>query len=364
MDKNDIFVFIKLAKVDKYQIINLLKSTGEEQEALFLRARATRDAVVGNKVYFRGLVEFSNICAKDCLYCGIRKGNEKVVRYEVTDEEVFDACRFAWENGFGSVVLQSGELTSPAFTKRVDRLLKGIKQLSNNELGITLSCGEQSRETYLRWFESGAHRYLLRIEASNPGLYLRIHPENELHSFERRLESLRFLRDTGYQVGSGVMIGLPFQTYEDLAGDLSFFRELDIDMCGMGPYLEHEDTPLYRFRHLLMPVQERFDLSLKMLAVLRLLMPDINMASSTALQAIDPEGREKGLRAGANIIMPNLTPTCYREGYLLYENKPGLDSDAVQTTNLLKKSVVEAGCELGLGEWGDSGHFRKRIQEG
>lgn len=347
--------------MDKYQIIELLKSSGEEQEELFRRAREIRDAVVGNKVYFRGLVEFSNICSKDCLYCGIRKGNDKVIRYEVTDGEVLDACRFAWENGFGSVVLQSGERSSPDFVRRVDRLLKGIKQLSNNELGITLSCGEQSRDTYLRWFESGAHRYLLRIEATNRELYQKIHPGNELHSYDRRLECLGFLRDSGYQVGTGVMIGLPFQTYEHLADDLLFFRELDIDMCGMGPYLEHEETPLFEYRHLLLPVRERFELSLKMLAVLRLLMPDINMASSTALQAIDPQGREKGLRAGANIIMPNLTPTRYRVGYLLYENKPGLDSDAVQTTNSLKKSVIESGCELGLGEWGDSGHFRKRV---
>jgi biotin synthase len=349
--------------VDKSDIINLLQTEGEAQESLFKQARDTRDAILGNKVYFRGLVEFSNICAKDCLYCGIRKSNGKVVRYNVPDEEVFAACRFAWENDFGSVVLQSGELSSPEFVRRVDRLLKGIRKLSRNELGITLSCGEQSRETYLRWFESGAHRYLLRIEATNRGLYERIHPRNDFHSYENRLESLGYLRETGYQVGTGVMIGLPFQTLDDLAGDLLFFKSIDIDMCGMGPYLEHEDTPLYPYHHLLMSKRQRFDLSLKMLAVLRLLMPDINMASSTALQAIDPFGREKGLRAGANIIMPNLTPTRYREGYLLYENKPGLDADAVRTTELLKQNVVEAGCVLGLGEWGDSKHFRNRGKE-
>ena len=216
--------------MDKSQIISLLQSEGEERSELFRKARETRDKLIGNKVYFRGLVEFSNICSKDCLYCGIRKSNDQVIRYEVSDEEVLDACRFAWMNRFGSVVLQSGELSSPAFVKRVDRLVREIRKLSDNELGITLSCGEQTRETYQRWFESGAHRYLLRIEATNRDLYRRIHPDNDYHSFERRLEALGYLRESGYQVGTGVMIGLPFQTYEDLAGDLLFFREQDIDM--------------------------------------------------------------------------------------------------------------------------------------
>ncbi len=194
------------------------------------------------------MIEFSNVCSKDCFYCGIRKSNSEVIRYTISDKEIFDACRFAWDNGFGSVVLQSGELSTPTFVKRVDHLLKEIKKLSNNELGITLSCGEQSKETYRRWFESGAHRYLLRIEASNRELYYKIHPNDKKHNFEQRLESLSFLKETGYQVGSGVMIGLPFQTIEDLADDLLFFKKIDIDMCGMGPYIEHENTPLVEFK--------------------------------------------------------------------------------------------------------------------
>jgi len=346
--------------VDKSQIISLLQSEGEERSELFRKARETRDKLIGNKVYFRGLVEFSNICSKDCLYCGIRKSNDQVIRYEVSDEEVLDACRFAWMNRFGSVVLQSGELSSPAFVKRVDRLVREIRKLSDNELGITLSCGEQTRETYQRWFESGAHRYLLRIEATNRDLYRRIHPDNDYHSFERRLEALGYLRESGYQVGTGVMIGLPFQTYEDLAGDLLFFREQDIDMCGMGPYIEHEDTPLYEFRHLLMTKEERFDLALKMIAVLRLLMPDINIAAATALQAIDPAGREKAIAIGANILMPNLTPTAYRKEYQLYEDKPCLDEDAELCRNCLEARIQMAGSEIGYNEWGDSKHFFKR----
>jgi len=349
--------------LDKQEIIQLLQSKGEERTVLLKRSQDVKLKEVGNYVYFRGLVEFSNICAKDCLYCGIRKGNEKVVRYEVSDDEILESCSFAWKNNFASVVLQSGEISSPAFVKRVDNLLKKIKQLSNDELGITLSCGEQSKETYMRWKESGAHRYLLRIESSNKELYYKIHPKNEQHNFENRLEALAFLKECGYQVGTGVMVGLPFQTYEDLADDLLFFKKLDIDMCGMGPYIEHEDTPLYEHRKLLKTKQERFDLALNMIAVLRLLMPDINIAAATALQAIDPAGREKALAIGANIIMPNLTPTAYREEYQLYEDKPCLDEDAELCRNCLEARIEISGNKIGYGKWGDSKHFTKRMQD-
>ncbi len=343
----------------KEEIIELLQVKNDDRTTLLKSARKVKEEVVGKKVYFRGLIEFSNICSKDCLYCGIRKSNKKVVRYNASDDEILTACRFAWENRFGSVVLQSGELDSPAFVKRVENLLKKIKLLSNNELGITLSCGEQTREAYLRWFESGAHRYLLRIETSNPELYQKIHPKTSKHSFEKRIEALNSLRETGYQVGTGVMIGLPFQTTEDLADDLLFLKKMDIDMCGMGPYIEHENTPLYQYRHLLKTKQERFDLALNMIAVLRLLMPDINIAAATALQAIDPAGREKALAVGANIIMPNLTPCNYRKEYLLYEDKPCLDEDAELCRNCLEARIELAGCEIGYNEWGDSRHFKQ-----
>ena len=344
--------------MEKEEITALLKRSGIQQESLFEKARKAKVENVTNKVFFRGLIEFSNICSKDCLYCGIRKSNEKVVRYNVSDHEILDACRFAWEKGFGSVVLQSGEVSSKEFVKRVDKLLQKIKQLSNNELGITLSCGEQTKETYKRWFESGAHRYLLRIESSNRDLYYKIHPENKRHSFENRIESLYNLKETSYQTGTGVMIGLPFQTVEDLADDLLFFKKLDIDMCGMGPYVEHENTPLYKYRNLLKSKQERFDLALKMIAVLRLLMPDINIAAATALEAIDPLGREKALAAGANIIMPNITPHQYLENYLLYENKPIRGEDKNPSISDLENRLKKSGNEIGYNSWGDSKHFK------
>lgn len=356
---NSIEKIIPERQFTKQEIVELLQTKGEDRTFLLREAQKTKEAIVGKKVFFRGLIEFSNICSKDCLYCGIRKSNKKVIRYNTSDDEILDACRFAWENRFGSVVLQSGELTNQKFVKRIDNLLKKIKQLSNNELGITLSCGEQTRETYMRWFESGAHRYLLRIEASNPDLYYKIHPQTEKHSYEKRIEALHFLRETGYQVGTGVMIGLPFQTFDDLADDLLFLKKMDIDMCGMGPYIEHENTPMFQYRHLLKTKQERFDLALNMIAVLRLMMPDINIAAATALQAIDPAGREKALAVGANIIMPNLTPCNYKKEYLLYENKPCLDEDAELCRNCLEVRIELAGCEIGYNEWGDSKHFRR-----
>ena len=342
------------------ELVKLLSAESEERQQLFHRAQLVKLQTVGNKVYFRGLIEFSNKCGKDCLYCGIRKSNNKVVRYELSDQDILEACRFAWLNRFGSVVLQSGEISSPSFVKRIDLLLQKIKELSNGELGITLSCGEQSIETYQQWHQSGAHRYLLRIESSNPVLYRKIHPDNDIHSYDRRIQAIRDLKACGYQVGTGVMIGLPFQTLHDLANDLLFFKAIDVDMVGMGPYIEHEDTPLYEFRKLIKTKQERFDLALKMVAALRLLMPDINIAAATALQAIDPAGREKALTIGANILMPNLTPCDYRREYQLYEDKPCLDEDAELCRSCLEARIELSGCEIGYDEWGDSKHYKKR----
>jgi len=337
----------------------LLKCEGDEKQLLFSKGNAVKELFVGNKVYFRGLVEFSNVCDKDCYYCGIRKSNHSVRRYVLTDEEIHDACRFADENRFGSVVLQSGENSSAAFADRITNLITQIKQLSNGRLGITLSVGEQSELVYRRWFEAGAHRYLLRIETTNQLLYHKIHPDDPLHDFNHRLECLHSLKSIGYQTGTGVMIGLPFQTIADLANDLLFFQQFGIDMVGMGPYIEHSETPLYKFRHELLPIQERFDLSLKMIAVLRILMKDINIAAATALQAIDPLGREKGIKVGANIIMPNITPGLYRNDYSLYENKPCVDEYPAQCKGCLDARISLADGEIGYGEWGDSLHFMK-----
>lgn len=341
-------------------IVALLSSSKEDRSLLFQTSAKVKEESVGNIVYFRGLIEFSNICSKNCYYCGIRKDNKNVKRYNLSDDEIIEAARFAWESNYGSVVLQGGELESESFTVRIENLLRRIKEISNGELGITLSVGEQTYDVYKRWFDAGAHRYLLRIESSDKELYYKIHPLDDMHRFERRLQALYDLKSAGYQVGTGVMIGLPFQTLEHLAADLLFMKEFDIDMCGMGPYIEHTDTPLWENRGMLIPLEDRFDLALKMIAVLRLMMKNINIASATALQAIDPIGREKALKIGANIIMPNITPGMYRDDYKLYENKPCTDEEAADCKNCLEARIHMSGNKIGYNEWGDSLHFNEK----
>lgn len=354
---------LKKEILEREDLIILLDSEGEDKQLLFNKATEVKLNELGNKVYFRGLVELSNICGKDCYYCGIRKSNRKAHRYNVTDEQILEAAHFAHINHYGSFVMQAGELESPAFTLRIENLLKEIKKLSDGKLGITLSLGEQTSEVYERWFEAGAHRYLLRIESSNPKLYRKYHPEDSLHDFQRRLECLKSLQSIGYQTGTGVMIGLPFQNTGHMADDLLFMRNFDVDMVGMGPYIEHADTPLYQFRDQLIPIKDRFDLALKMVATLRILMKDINIAAATALQAIDPLGREKAVKVGANIIMPNITPGKYRNDYALYENKPCVDEEPEECKNCLDVRIQLADGEIGYGEWGDSKHFQIRTQK-
>jgi biotin synthase len=341
-------------------IIALLESQGEDRTFLFKKSAEIKEKYIGNKVWFRGLIEFSNICSKDCLYCGIRKGNKNLKRYNLSDEEILVAAKFAHDNRYGSIALQSGELENTYVTNRIENLLHRIKELSNGELGVTLSVGEQEPDVYKKWFDAGAHRYLLRVEATNQSLYNKIHPYDSKHDFNRRLNCLKSLQDIGYQTGTGVMIGLPFQTMDDLAGDLQFMKEFNIDMCGMGPYVEHADTPLIVHTEELMPLKERFDLTLKMIAAIRVMMPDINIVAATALQAIDPIGREKAVKIGANILMPNITPGKYRDSYKLYDNKPCTDDSAEDCQSCLEARVSLADAEVIYGEWGDSKHYKNR----
>lgn len=344
----------------KEELIRLLESKGEERILLFKKSAEVKEKYIGKKVWFRGLIEFSNVCGKDCLYCGIRKGNKNVTRYSLSDEEILAAAKFAYDNRYGSIVLQSGELESDFISDRIENLLYRIKDLSKGELGVTLSVGEHEREVYKRWFAAGAHRYLLRMESTNKNLYNKIHPDDSKHDFKRRLNCLKNLQDIGYQTGTGVMIGLPFQTLDDLAGDLLFMKEFNIDMCGMGPYVEHADTPLIKHASTLMPLQERFDLTLRMIAIIRIMMKDINIVAATALQAIDPIGREKAVKIGANILMPNITPGKYRDSYKLYDNKPCTDDSAEDCQSCLEARVTLADAEVIYGEWGDSQHYNKR----
>lgn len=351
---------LKRDSFSRSDIIQLLDSQGSDRTLLFKKSAEVKEEYIGNKVWFRGLIEFSNVCGKDCLYCGIRKGNKNLVRYNLTDDEILTAAKFAYANRYGSIAIQSGELENKHFSERIENLILKIKEFSGGELGITLSVGEQEYSTYKRWYDAGAHRYLLRVESTNKELYNKIHPDNSDHDFQRRIDCLHSLQDLGYQTGTGVMIGLPFQTMDDLAGDLVFMKDFNIDMCGMGPYIEHADTPLIKYASALMPLKERFDLTLKMIAILRIMMKDINIVAATALQAIDPIGREKAVKIGANIIMPNITPGKYRDSYKLYDNKPCTDDSAEDCQSCLEARVSLADAEVIYGEWGDSKHYSKR----
>lgn len=353
----------EILNLEKFTFENikvLLGSNGEDRTKLFAKSAEIKEKYVQNKVYFRGLIEMSNVCAKDCYYCGIRKSNKNLFRFNLSDDEIIKAAAFAYKKNYGSIVIQSGEIQSQAFAERIEKLLIKIRELSEDKLRVTLSCGEQNFETYKKWKEAGARRYLLRIETSNKKLYEKLHPQDGNHLYEKRLECIYSLKELGYQLGTGVMVGLPFQTVDDLAGDLLFMKEIDVDMVGLGPYLEHPDTPLYHFKDSLLSKEERLDLSFKMIAILRIMMKDINIAATTAMQAVDPIGREKALKIAANVIMPNITPKIYRENYKLYENKPCTDEDAEECQSCLEARIAMSGNEIAYGEWGDSRHYQKK----
>ncbi len=351
LKKNDL-------KRDEIEFLLSLSDPVDIQK-LFEHAYQVKCNNVSNKVYLRGIIEFSNICIKDCNYCGIRKSNKNVKRFQMDKEEIVNAAVWAYENNYGSVVLQSGERCDPEFICFVEDILKAIKAKTDNKLGITISLGEQTKETYQRWFTAGAHRYLLRIESSNPEIYSRLHPSD--CSFQERVNCLSYLRATGYQVGTGVMIGIPGQTFANLADDLLFFQEQDIDMIGMGPYIPHHETPTAdeagNFNS-----ETQLTLGLKMIAVTRIVLKNINIAAATALQALKYDGREMGLKAGANIIMPNVSDTKYRESYQLYDNKPCLDENSTQCKSCLTNRVLGMGEEIEFGKWGDSLHFKARCK--
>ncbi len=360
----------------------------------------------GPQVYFRGLIEISNRCSKNCLYCGIRAGNAQVCRYEMSDEQVLREAQFALDAGYGSVAIQGGERSDSEFIEKITRLVWQIRHLQKggnpesvmqlasekastlplNNLGITLSLGEQPQEVYREWKKAGATRYLLRIETSNKELYEKIHPGFALtgnnakdaanHSMLRRLQALADLKSENYLLGSGVMIGLPFQTYEHLQEDLQFLQNMGVDMVGMGPYIPHYDTPLGQIvshwrngtplpdnlKELAsqprgdfwnMSNSELLEVSLQMVARLRILLPDINIAATTALQVLDPMGREQALLHGANVIMPNMTETQLRGNYSLYQGKQGVEDDAVSTRDKLLENLSGLGISVGWDERGD-----------
>ena len=346
---------------DKQAIEHLLSTEGPiPLKDLCEKACRVRNETLGNKVYLRGLIEFSNQCAKNCLYCGIRSGNKQVERYRLTSEDVLKCVRLAHALKLGNSVLQSGENQRVPFVHRITALIYKIHEAVDPPLRLTLSLGEQSENVYREWHEAGAHRYLLRLETSNAELYRALHPADGNHTYQNRLDCLKNLRDIGYQTGTGVMIGLPGQTIGHLAEDLLTIRALDVDMVGMGPYVEHPNTPLYEKRDALLPATVRLELALRMIAVLRLLMPTINIVASTALDTLHPNGRLLGLKAGANVIMPNLTPYAYRLKYTLYEKKDPTNETIAVTMQRLMEGIQEAAMHPAFNEYGDAAHYINR----
>lgn len=357
MSALDIKKILEKEELNKNDLIKLLSLNKKDSKVLFNKALEVKLKNVGNSIHLRGLIEYSNICEKNCLYCGLRKSNLNKNIYTLTDEQI-DSCIYqAMKLRYGSVALQCGERSSKDFVLKVTQIIKRIKELSNGKIGITLSCGEQSEETYKEWFDAGAHRYLLRIETSNQELYYKIHPKDEKHSFPNRINCLSLLKKTGYQVGTGIMVGLPFQTLEDIANDILFFKQKDVAMVGLGPFIPHEDTPLWKFKDDIPNNQERMFLTLKTLALVRIMMPKINMVSATANQTLDTLGREKAVVAGANVIMPNLTPTTKRKDYSIYPDKACVEDSPKDCANCLEIRMKTINHTILYDHWGDSPAF-------
>ena len=317
---------------DKREIVRLLSNEANQQE-LFRRADAVRKENVGDEVHLRGLIEFSNICRNNCLYCGIRRGNTHVCRYRMDEAELVETARKAADMGFKTIVMQSGE--DMYYTK--DRLCRIIAAIKKFDVAITLSIGERTYAEYKAFREAGADRYLMRIETTNKELYHRLDPQM---SWQQRYECLLMIKELGYELGSGIMVGLPGQSIESIAEDLLFLRDLPVDMAGIGPFIPHHDT---RFAN---EKAGSVELTLKLLSVIRLLLPKVLLPATTALGTLDPLGREKGLCAGANVVMPNLSPVENRKQYELYDNKICTGDEAAKCKNCLSARVRSAGYEL------------------
>ena len=317
--------------------------TEGEREELSAAAREVREREYGKAVYIRGLIEFTNICRNDCYYCGIRKSNDRADRYRLTPEEILACAREGYGLGFRTFVLQGGE--DGWFTaERLEQIIRSIKK-EFPECAITLSVGERDREDYERWFAAGADRYLLRHETANEEHYRHLHPADM--SLKHRKECLYALREIGYQVGAGFMVGSPGQTVDNLIEDLYFLRDLRPHMIGIGPYLSHPDTPFAGEK------DGSLERTLTLLSILRLMFPKVLLPATTALGTLDPTGREKGLMAGANVVMPNLSPVSVRKKYELYSNKICTGEESAQCIHCLDIRVKSAGYEI-VSDRGDS----------
>ena len=305
----------KNAELNKEEIKDLLAADPAELDYLLQMADQKRKEVCGDEVHLRAIIEFSSYCRQNCYYCGLRKDNEKIERYQLQKEEIIKTAQMAAELGYQTVVLQSGEDEYPA--AEIAEIIKKIKKTT--EMAVTLSLGERDFAAYKLWREAGADRYLLKHETADQTLYEKYHPGM---SFANRIESLKYLKTIGYQIGSGVIIGLPGQTPDILAEDLLLSQDLELDMIGSGPFIPHQETPLKGSK------SGTVEMTLKFTALSRLLLPLAHIPATTALGTIDAEGRQKALKAGANVVMPNVTDSSYREKYQIYPEKICVNEEA------------------------------------
>lgn len=323
--------------LDKNEFLYLLNNRNEEiDKYIFEMARKVREAIYGKDVYIRGLIEFTNYCKNDCYYCGIRKSNLNAQRYRLSKEEIMNCCETGYSLGFRTFVLQGGE--DYHFT---DEIMTDIISTIKNtypDCAITLSIGEKSYDSYLKFFNAGADRYLLRHETADFVHYSKLHPENL--SLKNRMECLYNLKEIGYQVGCGFMVGSPYQTYENIVEDLCFIKKLKPHMVGIGPFISHCDTQFSNHNN------GSIDLTLFLLAVLRLMEPNLLLPATTALGTLDPKGREKGILAGANVVMPNLSPVSVRKKYALYDNKICTGDEAAECNQCLNNRINSIGYSI------------------
>lgn len=329
-------------ELSKEELVALLSSNEYDKDILEAADR-TRKKYVGDEVHLRGLIEFSNICKRNCLYCGLRYGNKNIKRYRLQPEEIIELARKGKEYGYRTVVLQAGEDEFYTVDK-MKQIIKGIKEL---DLAITVSIGEKSFEEYKAYKEAGADRYLLRIETTDKKLYEHLDPGMSHDDRKRCLEDLRAL---GFEVGSGIMVGLPGQTIESLAGDILFFKKIGADMIGIGPFIPNEDTPLSSEKG------GQFELSIKVMALTRLLLPDINIPATTAMESLNKQGRIIALQSGANVVMPNITEGEYRKLYALYPGKICVGDTPAHCRNCITGKINSIGRVVSK----DYG-FRKKI---
>ena len=321
----------------------LLMESPEALEYLYASARRVREQWYGKKVYVRGLIEFTNYCRNDCYYCGIRRSNGCAERYRLSKEEILSCCKNGYELGFRTFVLQGGE--DGFYTD--GRICEIVSEIKNRypDCAVTLSIGERERESYEAFFKAGADRYLLRHETADEAHYKELHPEEM--SFQHRMRCLRELKEIGYQTGCGFMVGSPYQTFDTLYEDLQFIRELQPEMVGIGPFIPQKDTPFGKMQ------AGTIERTLRLLSIIRLLHPSVLLPATTALGTIHPKGRELGILAGANVVMPNLSPVAVREKYKLYDNKICTGDEAAECRYCMERRMESIGYQVAV----DRGDF-------